>query len=132
MQTEISAAMMELSDASLYEREARLLREKIIDGGRIGERFERFAEEERSHLEALKQIFPGLESSLQKNEAVAPGNSLRAILRTHAARELQAIRAYEELLRRPLAPLHALLIKGILTDERRHLETVIHCLKNLR
>ncbi len=131
METELAAALLEIGDASLYEREVRLFRLKVIDGERIGERFALFAEQERAHLAALKQIFPGLEKSLGKPVGEAPVNSLRSILKNHAERELAAIHAYEKLLLRPLAPLHALLVKGILCDERKHLETVLHYLKGI-
>lgn len=132
MKNALEALTLEIVDASLYEREAELFRKKVIDGDRIGARFARFAEEERIHYEAVKQIFPGLEKSVQEPAVVALGDSLRAILRTHVERELRVIFTYEVLLKRPLPPLHALLVKGILADENDHLKTVIHYLKHLR
>ncbi|MBI4454396.1 MAG: hypothetical protein HY644_00685 [Acidobacteria bacterium] len=52
----LKAATQEIADRSLYEHEAKLFREKLIEGERISDTFKRFAEEEDIHSEIFKEI----------------------------------------------------------------------------
>jgi rubrerythrin len=125
------AIMMELADSELYEREAALFRSKLIDGERIGRIFKRFAAEERVHLEALRTVATSRDLSIGSPGKSPVSSSLRETLRQHADRELKAIRIYESLLKGPLAPMEALLVKGILADEKEHLQALLHYLKGI-
>lgn len=125
------AAKVEGEDILLYEHEARLFSRKIVAGEKIGARFRQFAGEEASHLEALRTISPNVSEALHASLKAPPDRSLRQVLRVHEERELIAIAIYEALLRKPLPALQALALKGILSDERRHLETIRHYLLTL-
>ncbi|MBI5209037.1 MAG: hypothetical protein HY927_03595 [Elusimicrobia bacterium] len=125
------AVETELADGPLYEREAALFRAKVVEGHRIGKIFSRFAAEENAHREALKIILPSLDVSAGSPGKVPERDSLRDTLHDHAERELRAIRIYEAILKQPLSPMNALLIKGILVDEKEHLKTILHYLKAL-
>lgn len=119
----------EITDVRLYEHEAKLFRRKIIDGDRIGELFERFAEEERVHSEILRGM-----ASIDDLAQTVPGappksDSLRETLRTHVERELRSIRACEDLLKKLDDARQRLLVKGIMADEKEHLQAALKYLK---
>jgi len=135
MEKILTAAIQELADESLYEHEAELFHQKIIDGEHIGKTFKRFAEEEAVHSKVFSEIVAtvtGSTPSLPEPKRVPRSDSLRASLQAHIEMELQSIRLYEEILKLPLPPKEALLIKGILADEQEHLKTVIHYLKRFK
>lgn len=122
----------EVTDAQLYEHEARLFRRKIVDGDRLGRMFERFAGEEKVHYE----VFRGMATIDELGQA-APrkppfSDSLRDTLRTHVERELRSIRACEDLLAKLADPRQRLLIKGIMADEKEHLKACLKYLKFVR
>lgn len=126
------AVVDEIADIRLYEHEAMLFRRKVIGGDRIGAMFERFAEEERAHHEALRGM-----ASIDDLGKVSPGapprsDSLRETLRTHVERELRSIRTCEELLRKLTDAKQRLLVKGIMADEKDHLQAALKYLKRLR
>jgi rubrerythrin len=122
----------ELTDVKLYEHEAQLFRRKIVDGDRIGRMFERFAGEEKVHLESLRGMATIDEIGKTAPQKPPFSASLRDTLRTHVERELRSIRACEYLLAKLTDSRQRLLIKGIMADEKEHLKACLKYLKYVR
>lgn len=122
----------EIADSRLYEHEARLFRRKTVDGDSIAEVFLRFAEEEKVHYEILRGL-----ATIDELGKTVPGplplsKSLRECLRNHVERELDSIRACEDLLKKLADPKARLLVKGIRADEDEHLRAALKYLKYVK
>ncbi|KAF0126416.1 MAG: hypothetical protein FD189_1596 [Elusimicrobia bacterium] len=120
----------ESGDVSLYAREAELFSRKIVDGRRIGETFSRFSTEEASHLKVLAAIAGG-ESSARHRE-IGVGSSLTLALKVHEEREAESIRLYNDLSASLEDPAHKIMLKGVIDQEKSHLETIRKYLKAIR
>lgn len=120
----------ESGDVSLYAREAELFSRKIVDGRRIAETFSRFSAEEASHLKVLRSIAGG-EISVRGRE-IGVGSSLTLALKVHEEREAESVRLYNDLSASLEDPAHKIMLKGVIDQERAHLETIRKYLKALR
>jgi rubrerythrin len=120
----------ESDDASLYAREAELFSRKMVDGRRVSETFSRFAAEEASHLRVLGAIAGG-EPAARRRE-IGAGSSLEFALKAHEQREAESIRLYNDLSASLEDPAHKIMLKGVIDQERSHLETIRKYLKALR
>ncbi|MDQ7773846.1 MAG: ferritin family protein [Elusimicrobiales bacterium] len=120
----------ETGDISLYAREAELFSRKIVDGRRIAETFSRFSAEEASHLRVLAAIAGG-EVRAGRRE-IGVGSSLTLALKVHEEREAESLRLYNDLAASLEDPAHKIMLKGVIDQEKSHLETIRKYLKALR
>jgi len=120
----------ESGDVSLYAREAELFARKIVDGRRIAETFSRFSAEEASHLKVLSAIAGG-DVSIKRRE-IGVGSSLTLALKVHEERESDSIRLYNDLSASLEDQAHKIMLKGVIDQEKSHLETIRKYLKAIR
>ncbi|MBI4656328.1 MAG: hypothetical protein HY746_06230 [Elusimicrobia bacterium] len=118
----------EATDVLMYEKEAALFQEKIIGGEKISDKFRIFAREEASHLEFMSELLPQIKP---EPRIIETGKSLRKTLRIHIERETESIKIYNDLLKFPLKSNQVLLIKGIISQEQNHLDTMIKYLRGI-
>ncbi|MBI5209860.1 MAG: ferritin-like domain-containing protein [Elusimicrobia bacterium] len=131
MEAMIQAAAEEIADAELYKREAELFRREKVAGEAVAPVLAGFAAEERSHMEVLLGMLSMEDMAKTKREPPPRSRTLRDALRAHLERELRSIRLYEAILRSPLKPRDRLVLKGILAEDREHLDKVVDLLKHL-
>lgn len=120
----------ESGDISLYAREAELFSRKIVDGRRIAETFSRFSAEESSHLKVLAAIAGG--DVAVRHREIGVGSSLTLALKVHEEREAESVRLYNDLSASLEDPAHKIMLKGVIDQEKSHLETIRKYLKALR
>lgn len=120
----------ESGDISLYAREAELFSRKIVDGRRIAETFSRFSAEEASHLKVLTAIAGG--DVTVRSREIGVGSSLTLALKVHEEREAESVRLYNDLSASLEDPAHKIMLKGVIDQEKSHLETIRKYLKALR
>ncbi|GEM_PF-1879948 len=120
----------ESGDVSLYAREAELFGRRTVNGRRVAETFSRFSAEEASHLKVLSSIAGGGLPPGRREIGVGP--SLELALRLHEEREAESIRLYSDLSAALEDQAHKLMLKGVIDQEKSHLDTIRGYLKALR
>jgi rubrerythrin len=113
----------EFADISLYRAEAELFAAKIVNGKRIAQTFQAFAEEEAEHARALMRLAGGNRDI--KPRKIAAGSSLRGCLEVHKRREAMSVNFYRQLILQTTVTEHKLMLKGILSQESEHLREIM-------
>lgn len=108
----------EYADYSIYESEAELFKNKIVNGSSISNIFLKFANDELKHVNKLKQIF---DLNMVPEKRIIPKmNSLRETLRMHLMRESEAIKAYNDIIKECKDKNIREVLSQIITDEEKH------------
>ncbi|HNT98273.1 MAG TPA: hypothetical protein PKK31_08420, partial [Elusimicrobiales bacterium] len=103
---------------------------RTVNGRRVAETFSRFSAEEASHLKVLSSIAGGGLPPGRREIGVGP--SLELALRLHEEREAESIRLYSDLSAALEDQAHKLMLKGVIDQEKSHLDTIRGYLKALR
>lgn len=137
-----TAFELEYNDIFLYLKEAGLFQKKLVAGEKLAKIFEEFGRMELYHADRLAMKIIELGGKAQWNfRIIEPVRSVRETLRKHLEYETRAYHLYEEILElieepfgwnSGLKPEFKLVIKGIQSDEKEHLEKIVELLKKIK
>ena len=123
----------EYTDMFVYNAEAELFKKKIKDSANLVKMYKNFAMDELTHADIISQkILSFKDNPRWEYKIVKISNSVHETLKKHIEREIQAIRIYTDLLRSIEDRKFKVVIKGIISNEKEHLEHLNKFLKNLK
>jgi bacterioferritin len=123
----------EYTDMFVYNSEAEFFKKKIKNSENLVKMYKNFAIDELTHADIISQRiiflngFPRWEYKI-----VSVSNSVHETLRYHIEREIQAIRIYTDLLNNTEDRKFKVVIKGIISNEKEHLEHLTKIFNNLK
>jgi len=123
----------EYTDMFVYNSEAELFKKKIKDNENLVKMYKNFAMDELTHADIISQKIVSLKSTpLWEYKIVTISNSVHETIRYHIEREIQAIRIYTDLLNNTEDRKFKVVIKGIISNEKEHLEHLTKFFNNLK
>ena len=113
----------EYTDMFVYNSEAELFKKKIKDNENLVKMYKNFAMDELTHADIISQKIVSLKGTpLWEYKIVTISNSVHETIRNHIEREVQSIRIYTDLLNKTEDRKFKVVIKGIISNEKEHLE----------
>jgi bacterioferritin len=123
----------EYTDMFVYNSEAELFKKKIKNSENLVKMYKNFAIDELTHADIISQRILFLNGSPRwEYKIVSVSNSVHETLRYHIEREIQAIRIYTDLLNNTEDRKFKVVIKGIFSNEKEHLEHLTKIFNNLK
>jgi rubrerythrin len=113
----------EYTDMFVYNSEAELFKKKIKNSKNLVKMYKNFAMDELTHADIISQKIVSLKGTpLWEYKIVTISNSVHETIRNHIEREVQSIRIYTDLLNKTEDRKFKVVIKGIISNEKEHLE----------
>jgi rubrerythrin len=113
----------EYTDMFVYNSEAELFKKKIKNSENLVKMYKNFAMDELTHADIISQKIVSLKGTpLWEYKIVTISNSVHETIRNHIEREVQSIRIYTDLLNKTEDRKFKVVIKGIISNEKEHLE----------
>jgi|GEM_PF-1465053 len=122
----------EYTDMFVYNSEAELFKKKIKNSENLVKMYKNFAMDELTHADIISQKIVSLKGTpLWEYKIVTISNSVHETIRNHIEREVQSIRIYTDLLNKTEDRKFKVVIKGIISNEKEHLEHLTKFFNNL-
>lgn len=122
----------EYTDIFIYNNEANLFKQKIKNSQNIVTLYKTFALDELSHADIISKKIIELDGApIWQYKQINLTNSIRESIKHHIERELKAIQTYTNLIKIISDRTFKTQLKGILANEKEHLEELSKFLKNL-
>jgi len=123
----------EYTDMFVYNAEAELFKKKIRDSENLIKMYKNFAMDELTHADIISQKIISFKVNPRwEYKIVNISKSVHETLKKHIERELQAIKIYTDLLTNIEDRKFKIVIKGIISNEKEHLEHLTKFFNNLR
>lgn len=127
------AHQTEYFDTFLYLKESRLFKSKIVNGDDISKIFDNFFKSELIHTDIIAEKLIELGGKpVWTFNSVFASNSLRETLERHIESEMNAVKLYEKAINVCDGGPFCIVLRGIISEEKLHLETITNYLKKLR
>ncbi len=122
----------EYTDVFIYNNEANLFKQKIKNSENLVILYKNFALDELSHADIISKKIIELDATpVWQYKIISITNSIRESVKNHIDREIKVIQIYANLIKEISDRPFKTQLKGILTNEKEHLEQLNEFFKRL-